>query len=270
MLSVKTIIPFLYENKSDTKIHCARGSQDTYLPLRLFQQDIKQFKIFQEEQTQKNFERTYILSLIYKGKDEWLFAGIYESISVKETPNGRSRFRYKTKLVTKGYDVDLIGKLIIRFKKSFRASYLLLEKYIDDLEVLEITREISQKAFPGYDKVNVSWMELSAVINTDAWKTALENQKGVYLITDISTGKRYVGSATGKDMLWGRWSDYIHNGHGGNEMLKKLDFDYIKTNFRYSILEIFKNTTDDDIILTRESWWKEVLLTIGEYGYNMT
>lgn len=71
-------------------------------------------------------------------------------------------------------------------------------------------------------------------------------------------------------MLWGRWSDYIHYGHGGNEMLKKLDFDYIKTNFRYSILEIFKNTTDDDIILARESWWKEVLLNIGEYGYNMT
>ena len=150
------------------------------------------------------------------------------------------------------------------------ASFLRLEKYLDDLEVLEITKEISKQRFPGYDNVNISWMNLASVINTDAWKTALENQKGVYLITDINNGKRYVGSAYGKDMLWGRWCDYIHNGHGGNEQLKELEFEYIKRNFRYSILEIFKSTTDDETILKREAWWKEVLLTIGEYGYNMT
>ena len=270
MLSVKDIIPFLSEHQENIKVHCARGSKDSFLPLRLFQQGGEKFKVFQEEQTQKNFERKYILSLIYKSKDEWLFAGIYESISVKETPKGNSKYRYKTRLVKKGYDTDLIGKLVICFRKSFRASYLRLENYIDDLEVLEITREISKRSFPGYDNVNISWMDLASVINTDAWKTALENQKGVYLITDISNEKRYVGSAYGKDMLWGRWSDYIHNGHGGNEQLKALEFDYIKSNFRYSILEIFKSTTDDDTILKREAWWKEVLLTIGEYGYNMT
>ena len=75
-------------------------------------------------------------------------------------------------------------------------------------------------------------------------------------ITDSSNGKKYVGSATGENMIWGRWKDYIANGNGGNIELKSLDFEYIQKNFRYSILEIYKSTTDDDAILERESWWK--------------
>lgn len=55
--------------------------------------------------------------------------------------------------------------------------------------------------------------------------------------------------------------DYIANGNGGNIELKSLDFEYIQKNFRYSILEIYKSTTDDDAILERESWWKELLMT---------
>ena len=80
-------------------------------------------------------------------------------------------------------------------------------------------------------------------------------------------GKKYVGSATGENMLWGRWKEYIANGNGGNIELKNLDFSYIQKNFRYSILEIYKSTTDDDAILERESWWKELLMT-RQFGYN--
>ena len=96
----------------------------------------------------------------------------------------------------------------------------------------------------------------------------MENQKAVYLIVDTKTGKKYVGSACGDNMLLGRWRNYIANGHGGNKLLKPLDFEYIKENFKYSILEIFKSSVDDEIIRNRESFWKEVLLTRGEFGYN--
>ena len=149
----------------------------------------------------------------------------------------------------------------------FRASYLCLENYIDDLDVLEITRDVCKREFSGYDKVNVSWEELSGLIDNDAWKTALSNQKGVYFITDSSNGKRYVGSATDENMIWGRWKDYIANENGGNIELKSLDFGYIQKDFRYSILEIYKSTTDDDAILERESWWKELLMT-RQFCYN--
>lgn len=80
----------------------------------------------------------------------------------------------------------------------------------------------------------------------------MENQKAVYLIVDIKTGKKYVGSAYGDNMLLGRWRNYIANGHGGNKLLKSLDFEYIKENFKYSILEIFKSSVDDEIITNRE------------------
>ena len=77
----------------------------------------------------------------------------------------------------------------------------------------------------------------------------------------------YVGSAYGENMLLGRWQQYLNTGHGGNEGLKELDFDYIKKNFRYSVLDIFKSTIDDDVIISRESWWKETLLS-RTFGYN--
>ena len=122
--------------------------------------------------------------------------------------------------------------------------------------------------FPGYDKVNVSWEELSRIVEKESWKTALQNQKGIYLITDVSNGKMYVGSAYGENMIMSRWKSYIKTGNGGNVGLKKLKFDYIKENFKYSILDIFKSTIDDQIIIEKESWWKDVLHT-REFGYNI-
>jgi len=46
-----------------------------------------------------------------------------------------------------------------------------------------------------------------------------------------------------------------------------LDFGYIKQNFKYSILDIFKSTVDDQLIIEREGWWKSVLQT-RKFGYN--
>lgn len=161
------------------------------------------------------------------------------------------------------------GRLIVEYHKSSRCA-ILKGNHINEFRVKEILPgRYNDDDFPGYDKVNISWKDLAKKIENKSWKTALENQKGVYLITDTKEGKRYVGSAYGKDMILGRWKDYINNGHGGNKKLKELDFDYIKQHFRYSILEIFKSTTDDDTIIARENWWKDVLLTGNEkYGYN--
>ncbi len=140
---------------------------------------------------------------------------------------------------------------------------------MEECEVAQILPDIfDNDIFPGYENVNLSWEELSRVIEKDNWKTALQNQKGVYLITDVSNGKRYVGSATGEQMILQRWRDYVKNGNGGNEDLKKVSFDHVKKYFRYSILDIYKSTVDKETILQRESWWKRVLLTRGEFGYN--
>ena len=172
---------------------------------------------------------------------------------------------YDTELTDIGK--DLIGKAIIHYRRQFRQSYCCLENYIDQLEVVEVRREMFTLPFPGYDKVSVSWKELYGIINTDSWKTVLQNQKGVYLITDTSNGKMYVGSAFGDEMIWGRWKAYIKTGHGGNKELKKLKFSHIQEHFSYTILDVYKSNTDDEIILDREKWWKDVLKT-REFGYN--
>ena len=72
-------------------------------------------------------------------------------------------------------------------------------------------------------------------------------------------------------MLLQRWQNYISNGHGGNKELKNIvdtkGIKYVQDNFRYSILENYNSKIDDNVILARESWWKEILQT-RKYGYN--
>ena len=82
-MNISVIIPFLKEHTTEIKVHCATGSNNLFAPKYAFLDG--KFKEWQENQTQKNFERKYILSLIYWNKDEWLFAGIYESVSVKRS-----------------------------------------------------------------------------------------------------------------------------------------------------------------------------------------
>ena len=82
---------------------------------------------------------------------------------------------------------------------------------------------------------------LNVLINKPSWQTALGNQKGVYLLIDSKTGKQYVGSAYGQDMLLGRWEQYIKTSHGGNKELKILKETYIQDNFYVIHIEYLQN-----------------------------
>ncbi len=160
------------------------------------------------------------------------------------------------------------GRLIIRFKNKAQNMVRKANSVINECEVTQILPDtFDNDIFPGYDKVNISWEELSRVILKESWKTALQNQKGIYLITDVFNGKMYVGSAYGENMILGRWQSYIKTGNGNNVELKKLSFDYIKKNFKYSILDIFKSNIDDQVVLSKENWWKNTLQT-RNFGYN--
>ena len=275
-MKLQELLPFLAENQNEFKVHCATPNGENN-PLSIWLSGQNNFTKDQNIQTKKNFERKYILSFCEINKNgEWLFVGIYKSSGVKEIikdkNTGKELNIYDTELIEEGK--EFIGKLVVGFDlkeespSAARQRYRYLESLLDKMEVLELKREKVKVEFPGYDNVNVTWRELKSLIETPAWKTALENQKAVYLIVDTKTGKKYVGSAYGNNMLLGRWRNYIANGHGGNKLLKPLDFEYIKENFKYSILEIFKSSIDDEIIINRESFWKEVLLTRTEFGYN--
>lgn len=142
-------------------------------------------------------------------------------------------------------------------------------------EVYELAPATKLGAFPGYNHVLLTHKELQTIIKMEApeWRNALSSVKGIYCITDKSTGHLYIGSASGDGGgIWQRWSAYadVSNLTGGNktfEELKKSGADYIIDNFTYSILEIFDMRTKREDILHREEYWKRVFQTV-KYGMN--
>lgn len=265
MLKLSTVLNIDQSEFKQYKIHFAIGDKSNNKTEPLIEFFDNTFKEWQESQNQRNFERNFIISLIYYKEGKWLFAGIYKNNGCVKREN---KYYYKTELVDN--QVDLVGRIIVEYKKKYRQSYVLGENYIDDMIVSEIFDKPAMiEDFPGYSKVNIDFDRLRLIIEKEivTWKNALSIMKGVYLIVDKCTGKKYVGSATGENALWNRWSDYVKNGHGNNKGLIKVikthGYEYAQ-NFKFSILEI---ATVDDEILLREAFWKDVLLTI-EYGYN--
>ena len=128
--------------------------------------------------------------------------------------------------------------------------------------------------FPGHENINIDFPDLEAVFKyqKNDWKGALENVKGIYVVADKSNGKKYVGSAYGDGGIWSRWEDYVKTGHGHNRELTKLisqkGIKYARQCFKFSLLEYRPMTTGTDIITKRESFWKEILLSRGQFGYN--
>lgn len=95
------------------------------------------------------------------------------------------------------------------------------------------------------------------------WRARLSAVAGVYLILATATGAQYIGSAYGAEGIWGRWSSYAKNGHGGNIKLKDL----VTSNpaypsaFVYSILQILPRSLALAEVLDWERRYKEKLGT---------
>lgn len=177
------------------------------------------------------------------------------------------------------------GRLVITWKN--RNTRNIRMKSIEQIEKLTVKtilekplNELSTK-FPGYKNVAVSYPELKKKLRTSSERRSfLKARKGIYLISDVSNGKLYIGSAYGKDGIYGRWNTYMESGFDKNEVengkypnkefqkiVKERGIDYIRRYFRYSLLETFTDEISDEDIINRESWWKDRLLT-REYGYN--
>ena len=255
-----------FNNLSNVKVRFNQPNKSDFDPIKLFKED-KQSLLnvqFWNYSRSKSFKEGDIAVGFAKIENhKWLLFDI--SIITKDL-NKFSSVGYEHQTLTE-YE-KYLGRLIIEFHNKAQNLIRKASSVIIDCKVIQILEDtFDNDLFPGYENINLSWFDLKRVINKNVWKTALENQKGVYLITDSNNGKMYVGSAYGEYMLHGRWLQYVQTGHGGNIELRGLEFNYIKKNFSYSILDIYKSTIDDNIILKREAWWKETLLT-RKFGYN--
>ena len=208
------------------------------------------------------------VGFVHMGGDKWLLFTVGLITKVLDIPKDSGiGVKFET---LKQYE-DLFGRVVVEYKNHSQQLFRNAEGIIDNLIVKEIIPTVyTGFDFPGYHKVHLTYSELETIVrgNYPGYQNALGHQKAVYVLTDTSNGKLYVGSATSKyGMLLSRWTSYVNCGHGGNVELKELSFDHIKEYFTYSILENYNENIDDEYILERESYWKEVLDT-RKHGYN--
>lgn len=230
------------------------------------------FDEWQQWQTKRNFQRDLVISLIaLPGRFRWLFAGCFDSESAEWNEEYEL---YHYDLVQRKLTADLLGRLVVKFERTGRQSYLRAENWVEEMTVAELfPQRIAVSDFPGFQWVCLGKSQLDRVIVNEvaSWKSALSSVGGVYLISDLHTGKNYVGSAYGDSGFWGRWSSYSFTGHGGNKELRKLlrerGADYA-ANFQFSILETADGRAAPEDIIERESHWKVVLLSRTPFGYN--
>lgn len=279
MLKLLDVLNISESELKNYKVHFATGTNEKMKPYKKFL--IGEFKEWQEQQTNKNFSRPFVLSLIYYDRDRWIFGGIYKVLGkptpIEESVNGWRGWKYNTELVD--CQTDLIGRIVVAYRKEYRQSYPNLEMIPEngmrpqDMCISSILdKRVSINDFGGFDQVNIDYETLQTIIrdNISSWRAALSNVKGIYLIADKRTGKQYVGSAYGDECIWQRWSAYAKDGHGGNQELKLLLAERganYKYNFKYSILEVCNMNLGNEYIIGRENYWKEVLQT-REFGLN--
>lgn len=252
------------------KLHLGGRNESGENPLDYFAEDPKSWIGWNEYKGSKNdWTRDYIFSLIefYPKANSWLFGGVFKVINRLDTKYDLEEVQEFSKFT---------GRLIFSFYRyqGLRGRAFNLESFINDFVVSEILPEIyTGEVFPGYDSINHDFNILENIVRREKidWKIALQNIKGIYLVTDKINGKSYVWSAYGDSGIWSRWQCYIGTGHGWNDQLinliNKKGIDYARNNFKFSLLEIFSMTASDDFVISREEKWKEILLT-KEHGYN--
>jgi len=267
-MTIKLSDIFPITNPADFKLHFARWNEINQ-PLEVFVRDRQEWQGWQEYWPGRDdFNRPHIFALMqyYHETDAWLFGGVYDVLL-----RHPDRYEVQLSLIGNAY----IGRLKLRASYRSRTTRVNFENHYPDLDVIEILREpYSGRSFPGYEDIDLSFEELEAIVRNERpdWKAALESMKGVYLITDTSSGKRYVGSAYGDTGIWSRWTAYAFSGHGGNVELRTLvtepSLQYCRQNFRFALLEHRPRATADEVVIGREGYWKRILFTRGEGGFN--
>jgi hypothetical protein len=251
-------------NPSQYKVHFAVWNQTEH-PIDVLATDREEWQGWNSWRSVKNdFNREFIFSVAQDKNDAtlWLFGGIWEVLERGPEQQARS--------YTVALREDLMGPFIrrlwLRHKRSGRNIRQRMETVLPATTVSSILEEpFAGEPFPGHDRINHSLVDLQAVVTQARadWRIALESMKGVYVIHDKETGQRYVGSAYGDTGIWQRWATYAATLHGGNVGLKALleekGDEYYRTNLRFALLEYWSMRTDDDHVLQRESYWKDVL-----------
>jgi group I intron endonuclease len=93
----------------------------------------------------------------------------------------------------------------------------------------------------------------------------MHRKPGIYSITNIITGFRYIGSSVNVSKRCVRHRDDLKNNRHDNDYLQNAWNKYWQQSFKFEILEY----CDKEMLLEREQYWMDTLKTIKPNGYNL-
>lgn len=156
---------------------------------------------------------------------------------------------------------ELKGKLVVRWPGKELSWHRRAHKNSFEIKCI-FPESAFSKGMPDWREISLSWKELQIIPRS--WAHALAEWRGIYVITDDSDGRKYVGSAYGESNLLGRWSSYAATGHGNNKHLKRR----IAENLHFSILQRVSPDMHKDEVVALEQTWKLRLKTMYPLGLN--
>lgn len=214
---------------------------------------------YQSLQTKEVFkECDYIVSFTGIERKRCILFGVFKVLGSNPCD------QYMNYQLEQVHDFDhLIDRVVIDWGPSTINWHQWLDR--QDKEIVEIYPEGFVKPFLGINEFVLSFYELSKLINNPNgnhdWYYNLSNVNGIYLILDDLKGEQYIGSAYGKNGIWGRWAEYSKTKHGGNKLLKELievEPERYK-HFKFSVLKTLSSNLTNSEVIAFETLYKEKL-----------
>lgn len=283
MLTIKKMLE-LFELDTSKRVKIARHLDTRGVNLHELN-STNQFELYQSYQEKNRFKNCdYLISCLGLENNRALFIGVYEvrntynidgfpiEIEVPYRGVAKQNSKYRYDLVKLPGFEELENRMVINWNGVASGWCVYLDT--NDKEIIQLLPKGYVKEFPGYLDINISFRELHKIINNPdsnrLWHQMLSSVGGVYLIVDTTNGMQYVGSASGKEGLLGRWKEYIKNGHGNNKKLIEILENEPERiyKFKFTILKTLPNSLTQKEILDEEKKYKDKLGS-RVYGLNL-
>jgi hypothetical protein len=183
-------------------------------------------------------------------------------VTSKHRELGGGRFCYETQKLA-GFD-DLVARLAVKWGDGTKSWAQWLHKK-GNKEINEVLPPEYVMEFPGYYDFRLSYAQLCQMIdNPDSnreWHRMPSSISGVYMIPDAQSGIQYVGSAYGKEGIWGRWTAYAKDASGGNKLIKELLISRAgrQDSFQFAILRVLEPGCTKEQMIAHECLIKNKL-----------
>ncbi|MCA9642843.1 MAG: GIY-YIG nuclease family protein, partial [Myxococcales bacterium] len=204
-----------------------------------------------------------------EGEEHYVFVGAHDILSdarpAETLPDGSTAY-----IVENQFNPDLlpacIGRLVVTWTRPLRRRYLKAETAGPDLQLVALRERpfgAEDVRFPGFQSFHWTFADLVENVAHPlvAWKSALASVAGVYAITDRLHGVTYLGSAYGRDGIWGRWVGYANSQHNDNKLLKRHVEAHGADGFVFSVLLTMDLSSKKDDVIAKESFFKRALGT---------